>query len=408
MKKVLAFMVAFATAGTASAVTPGTELFVPGLAHSGGFGTAQWRGDVWVFNPSAAQSASVTVYLLLRQPNPNPTSMVVTIQPGETRYFPDIIGTGLFQQTDAAGGLRFLSSTPVLVTARSYDANVTTSRGTGTSGQFMPGIPSDLAVGAGDTTDIIGLDQSASADPGTLRSNLSLVEATGNTVNFVLDRLDSNGAPVGSWACDGTNGSCQPLGPWEVRQFNLVLGNFSPNTGANQRIRIRVTGGSGRIIAAASRIDNTTGDPSTIDMSSFHRSGRFEGVVLDAATGSSVEGGLQLAIRGGVLTSYRGLASIPCGSDVFTVDFSPSGGSTAAIGPEGTFSTSVSIPYGDGASTLFTTNWTIAGARDADGKWSGTLKSTTTGGHLVGGYDYSSCNASGVNRLWRAAWTANP
>ncbi|HQU34517.1 MAG TPA: hypothetical protein PLB88_09395, partial [Thermoanaerobaculaceae bacterium] len=264
MKKVLMTLCFAMVAAAAFAVVPATDQYVPAVAHSDGFGGAKWRADLWIYNPSATQAANVTVFLLLRQPNPNPLSQPVTVQPGDTLYFKDVIGAGLFNQSSAAGGLHILSDIPVLVTAESYNANVTTSKGTGTSGGFFGGVPASLGVGAGETTSVIGLDQDASADTGQFRSNLALVETTGgsNTVDFVLDRYDSNGNLVGSWACDGSNSACAPLGPWEVRQFDLVLQNFLPPTGSNQRIRIRVTGGNGALIAAGSRIDNTTGDPS--------------------------------------------------------------------------------------------------------------------------------------------------
>ena len=79
------------------------------------------------------------------------------------------------------------------------------------------------------------------------------------------------------------------------------------------------------------------------------------------------------------------------------------------INPAGPFPTSVSIPYADGTNTLFTTVWTLTGARAADGGWSGVLRSDTSGGTTVSGYDYSTCNAVNVTRAWRAAWTgSNP
>ena len=277
MKKVLMTLCFAMVAAAALATVPATDQYVPAVAHIDGFGGAQWRADLWIYNPSATQVANVTVFLLLRQANPNPGFKYVTIQPGDTQYFKDVVGAGLFNESSAAGGLHIVSSIPVLVTAESYNANVTTLKGTGTSGGFFGGVPASLGVGAGDATDIIGLDQDASADTGQFRSNLALVETTGgtNTVNFVLDRYDSNGNLVGSWACDGSNSACAPLGPWEVRQFDLVLQNFLPPTGSNQRIRVRVTGGSGALIAAGSRIDNTTGDPSTIDMSGSGRAGTY-------------------------------------------------------------------------------------------------------------------------------------
>lgn len=286
-------------AGSSLAVTPGTDLFVPAVAHGTGYNQAQWRADVWIFNPSDTATATVTIYLLLRQPNPNPTRQVVTVNPGESMYFKDIVGVGLFQQTDASGGLRITSNIPVLVTAESYNNNVTTSLGTGTSGQFFGGVPAGLSVGANDATDVIGLDQDGVNTSGKFRSNLALVETTGAAVDFVLDRYDPDGTLLGSWACDGTNSSCAPLGPWEVRQFNLVLSNFTPGTGTNQRIRVRVPSGAGRLIAVGSRVDNATTDPSTIEMSGGGRVGTY----LCKLERSDYEAPLTLTVDQGAVTA---------------------------------------------------------------------------------------------------------
>ena len=286
------------TAASALAVMPATDQFVPALAHAGGFGDAQWRGDVWIYNPAADRPATVDIVFLLRQPNPNPVSQRIHVQPGETRYLEDVIGTGLFGLTDTAGGVRVVSSSPVVVTARSYNANVTTSKGTATSGQFFGGVPAAIAVGAGDATDVIGLDQDPSGTAVGFRSNLALVETTGNPVSFVIDRLDPDGTVVGTLACDGS-GTCAPLGPWEVRQFDLVLTKFSPPSGANQRLRIRVTGGSGRLIAAGSRIDNITGDPSTVEMAGGGRTGAY----LCALARTDYQTPLTLTVDNGAVTA---------------------------------------------------------------------------------------------------------
>jgi len=348
-------------AGTALAVMPGTDLFVPAVAHAQGFGGVQWRADLWILNPSTSQSAVVTVYLLLRQPNPSPASQSVTVGPGETAYFNDVVGAGLFGQSDASGGLRVTSNVPVVVTAESYNANVTTTKGTGTSGQFFGGVPAALAVGAGDATDVIGLDQDAASDTGKFRSNLALVETTGgaSTVDFVLDRFDSDGALVGSWACDGTNPACAPLGPWEVRQLNLVLSTFAPPLGTNQRVKVRVTGGSGRLIAAGSRIDNVTGDPSTVEMSGGGRTGSY----LCKVARSDYETPFTLSVDGGAVTALD--ATI-----LFTdADVSTCGGQVLRLsGPlqqpvyyddEGAFNFVVTNPNVGGAAVTLTVAGTI-------------------------------------------------
>ncbi len=380
MRHALAPLVCLLVAGTAAAVMPGTDLFVPAVAHGQGSGGAQWRADLWIYNPSTAQSANVTVYLLLRQPNPAPASQPVTILAGGTAYFRDVVGTGLFGQSESYGGLRITSDIPVVATAESYNANVTTTRGTGTSGQFFGGVPAALAFGNGDATDVIGLDQDAAKDTGLFRSNLGLVETTGagNTVSFVLDRLNPDGSLVGSWACDGTNPACAPLGPWEVRQFNYVLSNFAPATGANQRIRIRVTGGSGRLVAAGSRIDNVTGDPSTIEMSGGGRAGSY----LCKVARSDYETPFTLTVDQGAVTALDATilftdADVPsCGGQVLRL----SGPLQQPVyyDDNGAFNFVVTNPNVGGAAVSFT----VAGTLTVTGAAAGNV--TVTLGNVTG------------------------
>ena len=238
--------------------------------------------------------------------------------------------------------------------------------------------------------------RTASRPAGLWRSNLAFVETTGNAVDLTVARIDSNGTQVGSIN--------QHLEGRQVSQINYVITAIVNTTDTNQRIRVTVTGGSGRVITNASRLDNRTGDPATIESVMVYMSGRFEGVVLDASGGTRVDGGLQLQIGSGSVSTYSGVAGIPCGSDSFTLDFSPDSGTSIPVNASGTFVTTVSIPYTDGSNTLFTTNWTLTGARAKDGTWSGTLQSTTSGGVSVGGYNYGTCNGT-ATRAWRAAWT---
>ncbi len=395
MKQTLVIVLCLLAAGTAVAVMPGTDLFVPAVAHGQGYGGAQWRADLWIYNPSPSQSAAVTVSLLLRQANPNPASQAVTVAPGQTAYFQDVVGAGLFGQSDAAGGLRITSDVPVVATAESYDANVTTAKGTGTSGQFFGGVPAALAVGAGDATDVIGLDQDAASNTGRFRSNLALVETTGggDTVNFVLDRLGPDGTLVGSWACDGTNTACAPLGPWEVRQLNLVLSNFTPATGTNQRIRVRVTGGNGRLIAAGSRIDNVTGDPSTVEMWGGGRAGSY----LCKVARSDYESPFTLTVDQGAVTALDATV-------LFTdADVGTCGGQVLRLsGPlqqpvyyddGGAFNFVVTNPNLGGASVSFT----VAGAITTTGSVAGNV--TVTLGNVPG------CNGT---KSWPFAGVKTP
>lgn len=250
--------------GTAVALTPTTEQYVPSVAHALGQEVngvrSQWLGDVWVFNPNQ-QAAQVDIYLLLRgQPNPVPEKRLFVVGAGETRYLPDIV-LSEFGLENAAGALRVISSLPVVVTGRSYDANVTVEakqRGAGSAGQFFAGQPANTAIATGEHVDVIGLDQDQEGTNGTWRSNLALVETAGKQVQLDVQRLDASGVVVGSIPVT--------LREREARQLDLVLWTIAATPGANQRLRVTCTGGTGKVLVSASRIDNRTGDPATVEM----------------------------------------------------------------------------------------------------------------------------------------------
>jgi hypothetical protein len=288
-------------AGNALATVPGMDLYVPAVGH--GYGQtvngvqATWRSDVWIFNPSTSQAATVYVYMLLRD-HPggntnNPDERTITVNPGETRYLQDVVGSGLFNLNDTYGGLRIVSSIiPVVVSGRSYDANVTVPpKPQGTAGQFFSGVPADLAIGLGDSTDIIGLDQDTAQTFGNWRSNLAFVETTGNPVTLTITLLDTNGTPFGSPITKHLDGR-------QVSQINYIISAFG-TTGTNQRIRVAVIGGNGRVITNASRMDNRTGDPATIEMVGGGR----EGTYVCKVDKGTYDTPITLTVAGGAVTA---------------------------------------------------------------------------------------------------------
>jgi hypothetical protein len=272
LRRVAVGLAAALLAVGAGAVTPGTDLYVPAVGHGLGVTVngvqAHWQADLWVFNPSTSQTATVNIYLLLRgQANPNPDVRTITVDPGETRYLPDIV-LATFGDDNTYGGLRITANVPVVVTGRSYDANVTVVNKTqGTAGQFFSATPAAAALGPGDSTDIVGLDQDDFQGFGTWRSNLAFVETTGNPVDLTLERIDSDGTVLGTLAyhLDGRM----------VNQINYVLTSIVNTPGSNQRVRVSVTGGTGAVIVTASRIDNRSGDPATVEMIGQGRPGSY-------------------------------------------------------------------------------------------------------------------------------------
>jgi hypothetical protein len=410
MRKSIIVVLSLTIATAALAVTPGTELYLPSVGHAQGSCQsgvcAQWRSDAWVFNPDATKAAKVTIYFLQRGES-NPTPAVagpLTIAPGETKELADVVLATFGKE--GYGALRFLSDNPVFVTGRIYDENVVTSKGAGTAGQFFAGLPATQAIGAGQATDVVGLAQDAQ---GVWRSNFGFVETTGKAVTVAVELLDSKGVLLASWIPGGS----EALGGYGAQQFAISKIPSAPQ-GVNQRVRVRATAGSGKLLAFASRIDNRTGDPSTVEMTMaaptggsvvIKKTGLFDGAVLKQ-DGVAPNGGVRLVVGEEAVTSFAVLSGIPCPTDDagVLVDFS---GSNLALDATGSFTTTLAAQAyaaGDGT-TAFSTVWTISGHRNADGSLAGTISSVTSGGTNKPEFNYAQCNGTVSNRVWRAGYT---
>jgi|WetSurMetagenome_2_1015567.scaffolds.fasta_scaffold46042_1 hypothetical protein len=403
MKTRLAVLCLVLIASQALAVAPGKDLYLVSVGHAQGscVGTpavcAQWRTAVWIFNPSTTETAHVTMYFLERnKANPTPVQTSVTVAPLETKEYLDAVLTPLGVD-GKYGGIRVTSDIDVVLTGRIYDENVpSTKGGTGTTGQFFGGLPPSIAIGNGDSSDLIGLAQDAASATGVWRSNFGFQEVTGESSTVQVQRLDGNGNVLAtkSYTIEGR----------AQRQYAVtdVGGGF----GLNQRLRVTGTGGSGKVLIFGSRIDNKSGDPSTVEMTaapaaSAHTTGLFDGIVF-TVDGLLIDGGVEVAIAAGGLTGFSGVAGLPCGSDSYIIDFSATAATPIPLGGDGSFSAQATFPYTDGSSTVFTTEWTLSGTL-SNGTIQGTLKSVTSGG----AGSWSACNGT-AERPWRAGWAQNP
>ena len=367
-------LVAALVAGVAAGVTPGTDLYVPAVGH--GLGVivdgvqAHWQADVWIFNPSTGQIANVNIYFLLRgQANPNPQSQTITVNPGQTVYLPDIV-LGTFGNSNAFGGLRITSNVPVVATGRSYDANVTVvNKPPGSAGQFFSATPASSAMGLGDSTDIVGLDQDDFQSFGDWRSNLALVETTGHPVDLTLERVNGDGSVVGSipYHLDG----------YMVSQLNYALTSIVNTPGTNQRVRVSVTGGTGAVVVAASRINNNSGDPSTVEMVGQGRAGdyvcRIEKTNFPAPLKFSVGNGAVTALDTTIVFTDEDAGPSCTGGELLR--FSGSLPQPVFYDANGSFSFSVSNTDGSGITVAVQVNGTIS----VTGAVSGSVTTTLSG-----------------------------
>jgi hypothetical protein len=385
-------------ASAALAIPPSTDQYLPSTGRvqgqcPGGI-CALFRTDVWIFNPSTTTTANVEIIFLPRDTdNSNPTATTsFAVQPGQTKEFDDIFQSA-FNLDGVVGALRVTSDVPVVATSRIYDVNVQTNKGTGTAGQFYPGLDAGLAIGSGQSTDIVGTAE----DPTDWRTNLSICETTGQQVTLKIDRLDANGNLVST--IDN-----YVVRPREAKQLNSVLTSLGTTPATNQRIRVTPESGSGRVLVTASRIDNRTGDPFSIEMTTpaataSHTSGVFEGAI-QSPDGSYIDGGVHLVLANGI-TAAAASTGLPCAS---VVDFSSTFNPAVAIDGAGSFTLTVpGVSFVDQDSNpVFTVDFTLTGQLSSQGVMTGTLTAAVSGGTGT----WADCNGTSSHN-WSAGWVGS-
>ncbi len=221
------------------------KFIVPGIADIK-TGTASWRSDLRIFNPTVGPVNATLRFYPAGAPG-NPISRNVTIGANQILAMDNLLETTF--QTTGTGAIHV--ETPnvsqLIVTARTYD-----QRPAGTYGQFIPAVTSADSAAVGDRPlQVLQLEQSD-----RFRSNLGLVETEGQSVTVEISTTVPGraAAPV----------RLETLAPNEFRQLNSVLALMGVPNAFNARITIRVVGGAGKLAAYGSVVDNLTQDPTYV------------------------------------------------------------------------------------------------------------------------------------------------
>jgi hypothetical protein len=255
MRRLLVPLLAFLVSLPLFAAFSGTDVFVGAVGRGPGAAGSDWYTSVWIHNPGASP-ATVTAYLLQRnQTNPSPATQTIVVQPGETRRIDNIVES-LFGVT-AFGAMRFTSASRIVVNARIY-SKALGAADSDSSGQSFDGVPSSFAIGAGQSTVVVGAHQTAPLETSLFRYNFGYVETTGGSGVLHASAADALGVELGA--------KDYPFGPYEARQFGVADVVPGVNT-TNLRLTLSVTSGSGKILAFGSGIANHSNDPTTFDMS---------------------------------------------------------------------------------------------------------------------------------------------
>ena len=220
---------------------------IPAVGHAAGIG-ARFESDVRIANVSATTQTYTIVFTPSGTGGPRRNRQAtVNLATGRMLSMNDVLTSwfgvadheseiGALEIRPAAGG-----ETPV-VSSRTF---AVTDRGT--YGQSVPAVRVARLLHAGDVATLQHIAQS-----GDFRTNVGIVERSGNpaTVNFTV--FDEEGRQVGAFS--------QSIGGWEHLQLARPLAAHGI-TLADGRLEVRVTSDTGAVSVYASVLDNHTNDP---------------------------------------------------------------------------------------------------------------------------------------------------
>jgi hypothetical protein len=228
-----------------------------------GAGGAQFRTDIWLFNPDASQNAVVTLIFHGQVSNGGGaaapiSSAPITLAPRETKYLADVL-LATVAADNQVGALEWISNIPIMGGLRSY----TTPSGCtgGTFGAFQPGIPTVESMTpkqtATDSANVLQMFGTNSGDT-NYRTQVDVTNTSTSAVLIEVRVID----PVTSAIYGGTQ-------TFSVAGKSLLrVGRILETVGAPSINGLRVTVAikegttltSGGVLAVASTLDNRSQD----------------------------------------------------------------------------------------------------------------------------------------------------
>ncbi len=274
------FLVTVLAAGSVLALNPGAELFVPAAARGAGTGGSVWMTDLYLFNPGTVSVTADISWLARNTDNSGATPVSFTVAPGQTLVLEDVI-LDTFGIESGGGAFRIAATGELVANSRIYN-----TAGGATFGQGFEGVPATAALGAGDATDIVGLAQN-----GTFHTNLFAVNTGSSEAGVTFELLDTAGNPMASKGY-----TLPPMAALYLPITDLGAGSFDQGT-----VHAEVT--SGAVIVVGSKVDDGSGDPTTLE--AWWRGGGG----LDGSYFLAIYDSLGYA-TGGSLTVENGVATV--------------------------------------------------------------------------------------------------
>ncbi len=224
-----------------------SRFVAPGIAELDN-GSSNFHSDMRVYNASASPVVVTLSYNPQPGSAPAADSKTRTIGPNEVLAIDNVLPTLWNLTGGGAVSVSAANDAPVVVTARTYSRQADG----GTYGQFIPAVNSRQAVGLNEAAlEVVQLEESTA-----FRSNLGLVEVTGNAVEVELLVY----RPESKFAVRVV----QPLEANQFIQLSQIFKRVNLGTVYNGRVSVKVLSGNGRISAYGSIVDNRTLDPTYV------------------------------------------------------------------------------------------------------------------------------------------------
>lgn len=228
-----------------------------------GFGGAQFRTDVWLFNPDSVNTAVVTLTFHGQVASggaaPAPiSSSPITLAPRETSYLADVLLTTV-PADGQVGALEWSSNIPVMGGLRSY--TVPSGCTGGTFGAFQPGIPTAEAMtpkqSALDSANVLQMFGTNSGEA-VYRTQLDVTNTSPVSVPIEVRVID----PVTAAIYGGTQNFT--IAPKSLLRVGRIIETVGAPLINGLRITVAIKEGtsvpSGGVLAVASTLDNRSQD----------------------------------------------------------------------------------------------------------------------------------------------------
>jgi uncharacterized repeat protein (TIGR01451 family) len=254
-------------------------MVIPSVGHLDGI-NSHWQSDIRVTNAGFSSSRYRLTFTPSGGTGAGVKQTIITVDAGATTALDDVIrnwyGIGALGES-TLGMLEILALDDPAVTSAATVASSRTYNvaGTGTLGQFIPAIRFNGFIGQalqGALPQLLSIQQIAQTQ--SYRTNVGVAEGSGAPASVMLRFFNSLGSKVLEVPVN--------LAAGEQRQLNSLL-SVNGITLTDGRVEAQVIGGTGKVTAYASVVDNQSNDPLLVSGTPLTQSGATRWVLPGVA-----------------------------------------------------------------------------------------------------------------------------